>query len=134
MHIYSFRLRFSRFQLMYLHRRRFANFFFGWDLDAVRTRLIYYEVPDVSGRNIKHFGKSIVHYVRWVEQGYRSELMRLTDFMNSLPLPEREQLVELTRLKLVRPSEELVFGLWDLAKGFLCFEDFYRRYMKSEGK
>lgn len=119
---------------MYRDRRRFANFFFGWHLDIARTRLVFYTVLDVDGRNIKPFGKSLIRYPRWVEEGYENELMRLTDFMNSLPLPKREQLVELTRLKPVRPSEELVGRLWDLAKGFMRFEDFYRRYMKSESK
>lgn len=109
-------------------RRRFANFFFGWSLDNMRTRLIFYTVLDVSGRNIQKFGKSLIHYPRWVEAGYNNELMRLTDFMNSLPLPKRELLIRLTHLKPLRPSEELLLDLWDLAKGRIRFEHFSRKY------
>jgi hypothetical protein len=108
--------------------RKIASLFFGWALDNMRTRLIFYKVPDVAGRNIQRFGKSLIIYPRWIENGYENELMRLTDFMNSLPIDRREELVGLTRLKPMRPSEELVSDLWDLAKGRMPFEYFSFKY------
>ncbi len=108
--------------------RKFASFTFGWDLDNIRTRLIFYTIPDVGGRNIQRFGKSLIIYPRWVENGYQNELMRLTDFTNSLPIRRREELVGLTRLKPMRPSEELVSDLWDLVKGRMPFEYFSFKY------
>lgn len=118
---------------MFNNRRRFANFFFGWALDR-NMRLVFSIVPDVTGRNIQPFGKSLIHYPRWVEAGYLFELMRLTDFINSLPLNRRveQQLVRLARLNRMRPSEELVNDLWDLARGRTRFEDFYRKYCASK--
>lgn len=118
---------------MFRDRHRFANFFFGWDLDTVRTRIIFYTVLDVQGRNIQRFGNSLIHYPRWVEKGYENELMRLTDFINSLHISKREQLVELTRLKPMRPSESLLHDLWDLARGRMFFYNFYRKYCGKVG-
>jgi hypothetical protein len=117
-------------------RRRFANFFFGWQLDSKRTRLLFYTIPDINGRNIQRLtryinGKYIHHlirYPRWVEEGYRNELMRLTDFMNSLPLDMRENLIELTKLKPMKPSEELLIDLWNLAKANMSNKELYRKY------
>jgi len=97
-------------------RKGFASFFFGWELDKARTRLIFFTVLDVSGRNIKPKGKSLVRYNRWVEEGYENELMRLTDFMNSLPLPKRQRLSVFASLGWLKPSEELVSDLWDVAR------------------
>jgi len=108
-------------------RHKFANFFFKWSLDR-NTRLIFSIIPDISGRNIKPYGKSLIHYPRWVEAGYLFELMRLTDFINSLPIYKREKLKRLAYLGLMRPSESLISDLWNLAKGYLSFEEFYRKY------
>lgn len=124
---------------MYRDRRRFANFFFGWMLDNLRSRLIFYTIPDVNGRNIQRLiryvnGRYIQHlirYNRWVEEGYENELMRLTDYVNSLRLFEREKLLGLTKLKPMRPSEKLVEDLWSLARGYMSFEEFHRNYYEG---
>lgn len=107
----------------------FASFLFQWTLDR-NTRFVFSIVLDVNGRNIRPFGKTLIHYPRWVEAGYLIELMRLTDFMNSLPLNKRQQFIGLARFNLMRPSESLVNDLWDLARNRICINDFHRRYSK----
>ena len=113
--------------MVFHDRRKFASFFFKWSLDR-NTRLIFSIIFDISGRNIKPYGRSLMHYPRWVEAGYLFELMRLTDFINSLPIYKREKMKRLAYLGLMRPSESLINDLWNLAKGYLSFEDFYRKY------
>jgi len=113
---------------MYGDSRRFASFFFGWDLDVERTRLVFFTVLDIDGRNIKPFGKSLRRYNRWVEEGFENELMRWTDYANSLPSYRRQQLSGLSRLSPMRPSEPLLNDLWDLAKGRMRVEDFLRKH------
>jgi hypothetical protein len=108
---------------------KLASFYFGWELDNIRTRLIFYTILDVEGRNIQPFGESHVRYPRWVELGYENELMRLTDFINSLPLVRREELILVTRIKPIRPSEELVADLWELAKGQMPIKSFHYKYV-----
>jgi hypothetical protein len=107
---------------------KLASFYFGWELDNIRTRLIFYTVLDVAGRNIQHFGQSYIRYPRWVELGYENELMRLTDFMNSLTVNRREELILLVRLKPMKPSEELLADLWELAKGHMLIDYFNKKY------
>jgi hypothetical protein len=107
---------------------KLASFYFGWELDNIRTRLIFYTILDVAGRNIQPFGQSYIRYPRWVELGYENELMRLTDFMNSLTIDRREELILLVRLKPIKPSEELLADLWELAKGRMLIEYFHQKY------
>lgn len=107
-------------------QRRFASFFFRWSLDK-NTRLIFCIMPDVNGRNVQRFGSSVIHYWRWVEAGFLVELMRLTDFINSLPLPKRQRLSGLASLKWVKPCEKLVRELWEVAKIVFLWYSFCER-------
>lgn len=102
-----------------------ASFLFGWDIDSIRSRVIFYTLYDLNGRNIKHFGQNYRRYPRWVELGYENELMRLTDFVNSLHLDRRQKLVPfLNQCGLMRPNDNIVYYLWELAKGHISFEFF----------
>ena len=116
---------------------KLASFLFGWELDNIRTRLLFYTILDVAGRNIQPYGESHIRYPRWVELGYEDELMRLTDFMNSLTVDRREGLIGLTRFGSMRPSEVLVNDLWNLAKGHMRIEYFqykYRNFLPVNGR
>jgi len=112
---------------------KLASFYFGWKLDNIRTRIIFYTILDVAGRNIQPFGESHIRYPRWVELGYENELMRLTDFINSMPLTRREELILVTRLRPIKPSEELLTDLWELAKGQMSIEHFRHKYVDNKG-
>lgn len=106
----------------------FSNLLFRWELDKERVRLIFCVVPDTKGRNIRRFGTSLIHFPRWVEVGFTNELMRFTDFVNSLKLPKRRLLSGLTRLGFMRPSQMLVNDLWDVARERMPIAHFYRKY------
>lgn len=116
---------------MFRDRHRFASFFFGWELDRMRTRLIFYTVLDVDGRNIKPFGKSHKRYNRWVEEGYENELMRFTDSANSLPLHKRQRLTALTSLGLLKPSEPLMHDLWEVVKNRMPVGYFLQKWERT---
>jgi len=107
----------------------FSSLLFRWMLDKERTRLIFCTVPDITGRNIKRFGDSLMYFPRWVEMGYVNELMRLTDFINSLPVAKRQRLSVLTNLNLMRPSQILISDLWDVANERMPIIHFYQKYM-----
>ena len=109
----------------------FSNLLFRWELDRRLTRVVFCTVPDVRGRNIKRFGDSWKHFPRWVEMGYINELMRLTDFINSLPLPKRRLLSGLTSIDLMRPSQMLINDLWDVARERMPIAHFYRKYRRE---
>jgi len=117
--------------MIYEDRRSFANFFFGWELDKKRTRLIFYTVLDTNGRNIQPFGRSLRRYPRWVEEGYENGLMRLTDFINSLPPHKRQRLCAFTSLGLLRPSEPLVYDLWEVARDRMPMAHLLQKWTKK---
>ncbi len=112
-------------------RRRFANFFFRWAVDK-NTRLVFSIIPDIAGRNVQPFGRSLIHYPRWVEAGYLFELMRITDFMNSFPFNKRQKLSPLASLGLVRPSEPLMYDLWEVARDRMRMTHFLRKWTTRE--
>jgi len=115
---------------MLSNRRRFANFFFQWVADR-NTRLVFSIVPDITGRNIQPFGKSVIHYPRWVEAGYLIELMRITDFMNSFPSNKRQKLSALASLGLLRPSEPLMYDLWEVARDRMPIVHFLQKWARK---
>jgi len=106
-------------------RRGFASFFFRWYSDK-NTRLIFCIMSDVNGRNVQRFGRNIIHYWRWVEAGFLVELLRLTDFMNSLKQHKRQRLSSLASLEWMKPSEDLIHDLWELAKNRMAMAHFLR--------
>ena len=83
-------------------------------------------MPDVNGRNVQRFGSNIIHYWRWVEAGFLVELLRLTDLMNSLALHKRQRLSALGSLSWIKPSEELIHDLWEVAKNRMPMVRFLR--------
>lgn len=108
--------------------RGFSNLLFRWEHDKKQERLILCNVPDLRGRNVQRFGDSVLHFPRWIEMGYELELLRLTDYINSLPLHKRKILCSLTRLGLFRPSEILISDLWDVARERLSLSYFLRKH------
>ncbi len=105
--------------------RGFASFFFRWRPDK-NTRLVFGIMHDVKGSNVQRFGNNIIHYPRWVEAGFLVELMRLTDFMNSLALHRRRRLSALGSLNWIKPSEEVIHDLWEIAKNRMPMAQFLR--------
>lgn len=88
-------------------------------------------MPDVAGRNVRRFGSSIIHYWRWVEAGFLAELLRLTDYMNSLKLHKRQRLSSLAGLSWIKPSEELIHDLWEVAKNRMAMAHFLRKWTQG---
>lgn len=111
-------------------RRGFASFFLRWSLDK-NTRLIFCIMLDVTGRNVQRFGSSVIHYWRWVEAGFLVELLRLTDFMNSLKPHKRQRLSSLASLNWMKPSEELIHDLWEVAKNRMPMAQFLRMWTQG---
>jgi len=111
-------------------RRKFASFFFRWSSDE-NIRLIFYIMPDVKERNVQRFGSSVIHYWRWVEVGFLVELLRLTDFMNSLKPHKRQRLSALGSLSWIKPSEELIHDLWEVAKNRMAMAQFLRMWTQG---
>jgi hypothetical protein len=107
----------------------FSSLLFRWEHDRKQDRLILCNVPDLRGRNVQRFGDSVLHFPRWVELGYELELLRLTDYINSLKRERRRYLCSLKHLSLFRPTEILINDLWGLARGFMSIDQFHKKYM-----
>lgn len=87
-------------------------------------------MPDANGRNVQRYGNNLIHYPRWVEVGFLQELMRLTDFINSLRLHKRQRLSALASLKWLKPCEELIHDLWEVARNHISMAYFLRVWDK----
>lgn len=112
----------------------FSNLLFRWMLDKERTRLIFCTVPDTRGRNVWRFQNTLMHFPRWVEKGFELELMRLTDFVNSLPISKRKRLSGLANLDLMRPSQTLINDLWAIATERMPLAHFYQKRIRGTSR
>lgn len=68
---------------------------------------------DPTERNVWSNGEI---FPRWIEKGFELDLMRLTDYCNSLREHERRRMEVLATIGWKPASQELLGLLWDAAK------------------